>query len=193
MCQVCCPLQISSTPPTLFRLRADLAKEKKPRGSKKHTTNKTNTSTYFIISTCLGTCIDVKIVETLLSFRGYFKLGSNIPHPPHPPGQCCVIFCFLRPLTTAVQHWLGGRGKGFPQKYFFDYFSLKTIKVSLLVSSVNKVSQLILSPIEYIHLFHNKYLSRFHVSDQHVQNVCVTNNMLWKLTKEAKSLKWLWN
>ena len=87
--------------------------------------------------------IGVKIVETLLSFRGYFKLGSNIPHSPHPPGQCCVIFCFLRPFTTAVQHWLGGRGKGFPQKYFFDYFSLKTMKVS----SINKVSQLILSPI----------------------------------------------
>ena len=52
---------------------------------------------------CLPT-IGVKIVETLLSFRGYFTLGSNIPHPPHSPGQCCVIFCFLRPLTTAVQH-----------------------------------------------------------------------------------------
>ena len=48
--------------------------------------------------------IGVKIVETLLSFRGYFTLGSNIPHPPHPPGECSVIFCFLRPLTTAVQH-----------------------------------------------------------------------------------------
>ena len=45
--------------------------------------------------------IGVNIVETLLSFRGYFKLGSNIPHPT---GQCCVIFSFLRPLTTAVQH-----------------------------------------------------------------------------------------
>ena len=108
-------------------------------------------SSLFICSRCgwVKATIGVKIVETLLSFRGYFKLGSYILHPPHPPGQCCVIFCFLRPLTTAVQYWLEGRGKGFPLKYFFDYFSLKTIKVSSLVSSFNKLSQLILSPIAY--------------------------------------------
>ena len=35
--------------------------------------------------------IGVKIVETLISFRGYFKLGSNIPHPPHPPDNV-VLF-----------------------------------------------------------------------------------------------------
>lgn len=75
------------------------------------------------------------------------------PFSPSPssPGQCCVSFFCPRLLTTAAQHWLEEREKGFPQKHFLDYFSLKTLKVSLPVSSVGKVSQLILSPIVALH------------------------------------------
>ena len=84
---------------------------------------------------------------THLYFRVYFKLGAKMPRSPSPPGQCCVILCCRRALCTAVQHGFGGRGGGIPEKYFLDYFSLKTVKLSLPVCSVGKVSQLILSPI----------------------------------------------
>ena len=35
--------------------------------------------------------IGVKILETLLSFRVDFKLGTKMAPSPAPPGQCCVF------------------------------------------------------------------------------------------------------
>ena len=31
-------------------------------------------------------------------------VGAELAPSTAPPGQCCVIFCFLRALSTAVQH-----------------------------------------------------------------------------------------
>ena len=47
-----------------------------------------------------------KLLRHSLSFRVDFKLGAKMaPSPsPAPPGQCCVLFGFLRALSTAVQH-----------------------------------------------------------------------------------------
>ena len=40
------------------------------------------------------------------------------PPPPHP-GDNVVFFCFLRALSTAVQHWLGWEREGYPGNVLF--------------------------------------------------------------------------
>ena len=68
---------------------------------------------------------------------------------PAPRGQCCV-FLFSTSLvdsgTTLIR--VGEGGRGIPETYFLDKFSLQTMNVSLPVCSVGtELSQLILSPI----------------------------------------------
>ena len=89
-------------------------------------------SLYFIQSFFIQT-IGVKIVETLISFRGHFKLGLNIPHPPHPPRTMLYYFLFPKTLTNSGTTLIRGEGEGIPAKVLFRLFFFENNK-SVLTS-----------------------------------------------------------
>lgn len=68
------------------------------------------------------------------------------PPPPHPQDNV-VFFCFLRALSTAVQHWLGWGREGYPGNVLFGQVFFANNECVVASVLCWQLSQLILSPI----------------------------------------------
>ena len=75
-----------------------------------------------ITNQLLHATIGVKIVETLLSFRGYFKLGSKMAPSPSPPGTMLCYFLLPKTLNKSGTTLIRGEGEGVPAKVLFGLF-----------------------------------------------------------------------
>ena len=76
----------------------------------------------------LQATIGIKIVETLLSFRGYFKLGSNMPPSPSPCGTMLCYFLLPKTLNNSGTTLIRGKGEGVPAKVLFGLFFFENKK-----------------------------------------------------------------
>ena len=85
-------------------------------------------------------CWDTFLKRGVLS---YPEKGS-----PHPfPWHCWVVSECPQTLRPAVQHWIGGVGRGDHWKVFHTFFKKEQIKPCSWDVFFPEVSQLILSPI----------------------------------------------
>ena len=76
-----------------------------------------------------------------------FELPWERVPPPLPPWHCWVVSECPQTLRPAVQHWIGGVGRGDHWKVFHTFFKKEQIKPCSWDVFFPEVSQLILSPI----------------------------------------------
>ena len=103
------------------------------------------------------------------------------PPPPHPRNNV-VFFCFLRALSTAVQHWLGWGREGYPGNVLFGQVFFANNECVVASVLCWQLSQLILSPI----------VAR---TSNFQKNICFKMSLVGLIninTKECKGARHLW-